>query len=478
MKCRSCGASFDDEELYFCTVCGAMLKNPITKEMVPDNDDDAENPKPVPTENGGPDIIERPEQEAVPVPKEEASPEEEKAAEPVLPVTEKLPIEEEKPPVEEALPVAENPPVEEKLPIREAPPVNEDTAPPVKNEELYIARERERERENISQPEPPVIPPPVQPAPFDDTQPKFAENPPPKPKKVGAGRIMGASVISIFAGIVLVAVSLLFSLKLGLSPDRMSKSVKNTDVWKIINAEVDGMTVSDAVYYETNFDKATHGFADKSEFAFYLSKTDVTGFLSEKVKIYADYILNGKGDEPTVTENEITEYFMEYGETGKEVFSYDMQTADYNSIRSSLTDRKTSERFSVSGIGWNIKFRLENVKHLLSYPTLSILAVLFLVLLIWIAVVVNHKGKHTLGLYGNILRWGGIATIAAGFIASPAMALMYVLDEKFHYLCLSLLLFPPAVYAVIIGAILTVAGVILLKAKRAIKVKERINRGK
>lgn len=462
MKCISCGASFDDDELFFCTVCGAMMKNPITKEVVSENSDDSELPS---QEALGTPVSEVPD---VPEPVEAADAPELPDTAPAAEASAESEKDENTPP-----PVTENIP-----PVVEAPPAAEekDAAPPVKNDDLYIAREREKEKKSqqASMYEEPVSPDNGD----NDTQPNFVEKAPSKPKKVGAGRIMGASVIAVIAGVVLVLVSLLFSLKLGLSPDRMSKSVAKMNVWEIINAKVDGMTVSDAVYYETNFEKATHSFADKSEFAFYLSKTDVTGFLSEKVRIYADYILNGKGSEPTVTENEITEFFMNYGEEAEEVFNYEMQTADYNSIRSSLSDRKTSERFSVSGIGWAIKFRLENVKHILSYPTLTILAALFLVLFIWIAVVVNHKGRHTLGLYGNILRCGGIVTIAAGFFASPVMALMYVLNAKFHYLCLSLLLFPSAVYAAIIGAILTVAGAILLKTKRALKVKERINKAK
>ena len=37
MKCKICGAVYDDDNLYFCIGCGAMLKNPVTGGIVKDS---------------------------------------------------------------------------------------------------------------------------------------------------------------------------------------------------------------------------------------------------------------------------------------------------------------------------------------------------------------------------------------------------------------------------------------------------------
>lgn len=423
MKCKLCGAVFEDDALFFCTGCGAMLRNPATGEVVSENreeytPDTAEN-----QQNG-------------------ASAEENADVQAAVNKTVGKSFDDS-----EAELKAES--TDE---ISDASANSDERQELKPQEELCIAKEREKE----SKPE-------IQPV-FDDI--------PPEPVKVGVGRLIGASAIALFSGIVLVLVSVLFSLKLGLSGDGLHDRIENMEKWSVINAEIDGLSVSDSLYYEVDFDKATHNFADKTEFAVFLAKTDFLGFTADKAKAYADYILDGIGNEPTLEENELVEFFRSNGNTAKEIFGYEMQTADYNSIRSSLAKHETADKFSVSKIGWEINFHLESVKYIFSYVTLGIFTALFIVLLIWIAIIVNRKGKHLLGFYGNIFLWGGLITVLSGIAVSAGMAMAYVLTGEFAcYLCSSLLL-PSAVYTVCFGVISFIAGVILKKIKRSLKLRK------
>lgn len=456
MKCNSCGATFDDEKMRFCTVCGAKLEYTDTKETASDKTDDM---KATLADNAQQSVSDG----------KKLNDEHEQKKDNMEISGERVKIYDENP--------SDGLKSEDIKQDNEAEQANNFPAENIVNEgEIKKKRgltKKEKEKQKKDRQTVVNDGAEVSKESADETTGAIGKVPE-KAKKVGAGRFLGAFAIALFAVIVFVSVSLLLCIKISLSPEQMSKSIKNMNAWKIINAQLDDETVSDAVYDETDFGNASHGFADKSEFALYLSKTELTDFLSEKVRSYADYILNGKGDEPKTSENEITDFFMTYDETAKDVFSYDMQMADYNSIRKTLAERKTPERFSIDGISREINFNLKGVKYILSDVTINILMALFIVLLIWIAIAVNRKGKYILGFYGNVFTISGIVIILIGFIASPIMALMYVIDEQFLYLSLSLLLLPTAVFTIIIGLIIAIIGIILKRIRHAVKAREKI----
>ena len=442
MKCNLCGTVHEDDNLYFCITCGAMLKNPVTGEYVKENigDKDFADAAETPTENIPDDITAEPEQEEIP----EILPE-------ILPEPEELP--EPEPVKEEKVFSTEN--------IKDTPPT--EPAPELPKEELHIAKEREKSAENTAIP-------PVQ----EETAP--VEEAPQKSEKVSAGRIFGAGVVSLITIIILTAVGLLFSLKLGFTGDNLHNIAKDLNKWSIINARIDGLTVSDNLYYKSDFDKATHNFADTTDFSLFLAKTDFTGFCADKLEVYADYIIEGKGDEPTLTENEIVDFFKENHDIAKETFGYDLQTADYNSMRTSLANNETAEKFSVSKIGWDIRFRLENIRYILSYLTLGILAAIVALLMIWIASLVNCKGKHIIGFFGNIFTFSGLAVILVSVAVSAGAALAHTVTGDFLCYLSSTLLLPTAVYGICIGAILLIAGLIIKKVKASVRTKEKIQK--
>lgn len=458
MKCKLCGAVHDDDNLYFCITCGAMLKNPMTKKVVEENIE-GETSESVSDTTELTEVEETP--KILPAPADIPAPEL-----PELSEVEKLSeIEENSQP----LPVPPVLVIEEKEDI--IPPIAEkadenfiaDMLHDKPQEELHIAKEREKFA--INQEIPPVR----------DEIPT-TEITAVAPKKIGFGRLFGAFFIALFTGIILVAVSLLFSLKLGLTGDNLNKTIKKMDNWTVVNAKINNMTVSDNLYFETNFDKASHNFADTTDFALYLAGTDFTGFCADKARIYADYIIDGKGKEPTLTENEIADFFIANHDRGVEIFGYEMQTADYNSIRTSLAENETAEKLSVSRIGWDMKFHLENVKYILSYLTLGILVAVVAVLMIWISAVVRYKGKYILGFIGNIFTWSGIAVIIGVVSASAGAALAHNITGNFLCYLSSTLLLPSAMYGACIGALLLVTGLIIKKIKSSIRIREKIQK--
>lgn len=437
MICKKCNAEYNDDSLYFCIGCGSMLKNPSTGEIIKENivDEPAEDAQIVPpVEDTSGDVM--PVEEIAEIPDDTAD-------EPLIP-----------PPLQEEFSVFSSDEIEDS-------PIPEPTEDTTKYQKSSPESKSEHEWNSL--------PPPVQDIPETPTAEEKTT-----PVKVGAGRLTGAFFVSLAAGILLFAACVLFSFKLGFNGDNLHETISNMEPWSAVNAEYNGMSLSDNLYYEAGFDKATHGFADKTEFALYMAKSDFNDFCADKVRQYADYIIDGLGKEPTITENEIVDFFMGNHEIAKETFGYDMLTADYNSIRSSLSDKGTAEKFSVSKIGWEMKFRLENVKYILSYLTLGIITGAAVLLFIWVVFIVNHKGSHVLGFIGNTLAYSGLAAILTAIAVSAGAALTYTATGDFLCYLSSTLLLPSAIYCACIGFTLFVAGIIIKKVKKNLKIKAKI----
>lgn len=450
MKCKLCGATYDEDNLYFCIGCGAMLRNPATGEIMEENADFSAPVETVSEEtnniNASDDMSDAASDELLPKPS---------AAEPPLP----LPEDDISDKTEEK-PIAEKPTEQktEKV-FSTADIIDKDSAKNSAAPPPYIHKE-------------PTASPRVQ-----ESAPT-AETPAVKSTKVGAGRHIGAAIISLLAAVVLIAVCLLFSLKLGFTGENLHKMADNLDRWSVVNAEFDNMSLSDTLFYESDFDKLSNGFADKTEFSLFLAKADFRAFCADKIKEYADYIIDGKGNEVTLTENELVDFFVDNHEIGKEVFDYEMQTADYNSMRSVLAEKEISDKFSVGKIGWEIKFHLENIKNILSYLSIGILAAVFVLLLVWLAFAVKKRGRFILGYFGNIFVFSGLAVILAAAAVSVGAALAYVLTGSFLCYLSSMLLLPTAAYGACIGLVVLIAGLIFKKVKNSIKTKARIQAAK
>lgn len=477
MKCKNCGAVHEDENLYFCIGCGAMLKNPATGKIVKENREDDIPQAEVKEVTDAPAPMEIP---------EELPTEPEKSAEEVSEVDKLIQfVEEKKEAINSKEKPKENPkeiPAEktpekatEKAPeIPEKPaqaekpvsPISLEKEPPkeAKTEKLFIEKEREAA----------VVPPVENPPPVEENA--AAEAAVQKPAKVGFGKYFGGFFVALLAGIVLTAVCLITGLKLGLTGTNLRNIASDLNKWAVIDAELNGMSLSDNLYYETDFDKATQGNASKTEFALFLADTDFTGFCADRLEQYADYIIDGKGDMPTLKSNDVVEFFRENHSRGVEIFGYDMQTADYNAIRGSLDAHETEEKFSVDKIGWEMNFRLENIGKILSYVTIGILGAVFVLLMVWVAVILKNSKRAIRGYMGNIFTTSGLVVIAAAVAASAGAAIAYAVTGDFLCYLSSTLLLPSAAFCGGIGIVVLIVGLIIKKVNSSIRVKEKIQK--
>lgn len=472
MKCKNCGAVHEDENLYFCIGCGAMLRNPATGKIVKENREDDVPQEEVKETAETPASMETAETPASMETAKEILPEPEKPAEEVSEVDKLLRLVEEKKEAVISLEKA-NEKTEKKteekapeLPKEDIPAIEEKKpAAEEKAEKLFIEKEREAA----------FVPPPAEniPPAEENAAVEPAEQ---KPAKVGVGKYFGGFFVALLAGIVLTAFCLIFSLKLGFTGTNLHNIAKNLDVWSVINAEFNDMSLADNLYYETDFDMATQGNADKTEFTLFLAGTDFTGFCADKLEQYADYIIDGSGDMPTVTNNDIVEFLRANHDSGVGIFGYEMQTADYNAIRSSLDAHKTAEKFSVDKIGWEMKFRLENIGKILSYVTIGILAGVFVLLMIWIAVILKNSKKAIRGYMGNIFTFSGLVVLAAAIAVSAGAALVYAVTGDFLCYLSSTLLLPSAAFGGCFGAFILIVGLIIKKVNSSIKIKDKIQK--
>lgn len=457
MNCKNCGKTLDDKA-RFCPDCGTEVDPMDVIESLqaqlmegeptamPENEPELTEPADIPEEtasllsdlndtlNSGAD-----EPETLPEPDPVPADDEEKSTEPA-PYT--------------APPVQSKP---EPMPYIAPPPVNEQPAPTP-----YIAP-------------PPAYPQQPYP-PYDEPEPEQSAEPEQeeKPVKVGALRLTGAFIVSVFAAVFLIALSLLFCLKLGASGDILRRRIEGISMSTILDGSFDNNTVSDNIYNNIHFDEATNNHVDRHAFREFLGNIDLNDFIADKVADYADYIIAGKGrKDPSVTVNEIVDFLQENNDASAEAFDYAMKTADYNYLRSRMEDTGIETVLSINHWSDLLHFRLPMVHYLFSMIALGIILALVIVLLIWIAVIVDRKGRHIMSFYGNIFCWSGGIMLLIGICASAGTAVAHVVTGNIICFAASSVLLPFALFAVCTGAFEMVLGVIFRKIRKAIRNKDK-----
>ena len=221
MKCKNCGAVHEDENLYFCIGCGAMLRNPATGKIVTENREDTIPQDEIKETAETPAPMETTETPASMETAKEILPEPEKPAEEVSEVDKLLRLVEEKKEAVISLEKA-NEKAEEKapeLPKEDIPAIEEKKpAAEEKAEKLFIEKEREAA----------FVPPPAENIPPAEEN-AAVESAEQKPAKVGVGKYFGGFFVALLAGIVLTALCLILSLKLGFTGTNLHNIAKNLD---------------------------------------------------------------------------------------------------------------------------------------------------------------------------------------------------------------------------------------------------------
>jgi len=504
MVCSNCGKELNDDA-KFCTNCGTKVEkaNDIYQPET-SFDDGAEKNVDLPEEKApavtadempADDLSDAPaetdtdflEEEKTILPDEEPAdtdmtfladentvlPEEEAPKEQVQDF---IPVQPE-PPVQDYAPVQPEPPVQDYAPVQPEPPVQDyapvQPEPPVQN---YAPVQPEPPVQNYSQqtiyggygnPDMGAVPPVPMPMPVPEQ--KAA------PVKVGKGRIFGASVVAFFAIILLLAVSMLTCLKLGLSGKILRNRVEDINLNTVFNAELDGKDVSENLYNSLGFGTVTHGNASAGDLKDYIKESDFLEYAGENIENYADYILSGKGKDPSITAEDITyDFFAENNDAAEDVFGYELRKDDLKTIRKNLEKEGVDEALSVNE--WEKKMGVDpkNISYIVSYIMIGIVAALVLILLIWIVIIVDKTGRHVMSLFGNIMFISGLVVFLCGAAVTAGSMIAFSLTSNVVFYLASNILLPFGILALIVGFAELVIGLIFKKIGKALKNKKKL----
>ena len=311
------------------------------------------------------------------------------------------------------------------------------------------------------------------PQPVEPPAPENVIQPEPVKKQVSAGRLIGAGIISFFAALFLILLSLMFSIKLGISGDIVSNRISQLKLSTVLDSDFGGKTVSDALYDDTAFGSLKQLSPTKSAFRSFMEKSDFLDFVGERAERYVDYILNDKGTDPSLSSDDIVNFYADNRAKLSETFGYDITTAELNAYRDAVkSNDKLADKLSIKTWNSYLGFNAVNLYYVFSYITLGILLALVIVLFIW-AAVAAESGKHIVGFYSSILLWCGFIVFLTGAAVFVGAAVANVMTGKFiFYVCAGVLM-PFSLFAMVTGAFELFLGYIFRKVKKAIRASEK-----
>ena len=293
--------------------------------------------------------------------------------------------------------------------------------------------------------------------------------------KVGKGRIFGASVVAFFAILFLIVVNVIVCCKIGLSGGTLKKRVEKLNLNTVFNAELDGKDVSENIYNSVGFRSVTDGNADVSDFKDYIKNTDFLEYAGANIENYADYIIDGKGDDPSINSEDITyDFFAENNDAADDAFGYELRKEDLKKIRKNLESEGVDEALSVKEWKKEIGIDPKNVSYAVSYITIGIVSALVLIMLIWIVIIVDKKGRHVMKFFGNILFISGLVIFLCGAAVTGGAMIAFSLTSNVIFYLISNILLTFGILALIIGFSELVIGLIFKKIGKTLKNKKKL----
>ena len=464
MKCKFCGYELYDDAV-FCTNCGA--KQPEETETTsPDEDISAAAPD-TSADDSTLSFFDNDKQDETP---DEIIPTADEAAI-EIPPTEELTL-----PTPDPVPVPE--PVPEPVPVEEPDPIPEPAYVPPVSEPAYVPP--------VSEPayvppvsEPAYVPPVSEPAyvpPVSENAAVTADDNAKKVKKVGAGKLILAAIITILTICFLLIGNMLLCVKFGVTGDILSNHIKKLELNTILSHEYENAEISTDIYRTLGIRSITEGGASESSFKSYLIQSDALDFIAENVKNYADYILEGKGDDPTIDSDYIAKNFFGSRHNNKiaqQEFDYSFNSTDLNNIAKNLRKNDVDEALSISEWNEEAGFNLKNCRHVNSYVSIAIVFGIVLVLIICIILIVDKKGRHAAGFLGNIFSIAGVLTFIIGFAITAALPIVYTFSGNVVFYAASNLLSTFGIVALCAGFVEMLGGCIFHFIKKALKKKEK-----
>lgn len=302
------------------------------------------------------------------------------------------------------------------------------------------------------------------------------ENKPKARKKVGGGRIFGASLVTIFTIIFLMLFSLLIAVKLGANGNMIRKRAIKLNGETVLTAQYDGKELSKTFYDSMGFRTATRGNADEAGFKRYMLNTDFREYMGRIADNYIDFIMDGEGSDPSLTSEDFVNDFIKVnkGAAVKE-FDYDFEEKDYELIAKNLDKDNFTDSLSVREWNRKLGFHVDKLSFLFSYITIGIIAAFFLLFLIWIAAIVDRRAKHVTGFFGFIFTFTGALLTLGGLTIFIGSAMGFTFTHNVGYYLAENLLLPFTVLVIAIGVAELFIGFIFRKTYLGIRRRAKKN---
>jgi hypothetical protein len=326
------------------------------------------------------------------------------------------------------------------------------------------------------QPSAPLIPPqqPVQTAPEPAPMPQQPAEQPKVRKKVGGGRIFGASLVTIFAVAFMLLFSFVLAIKLGANGSVIRRRFEKLNDQTALTAEFDGKELSKTLYNSLGFRTATHGMADEAAFKRYLLATDFREYAGRVAEDYLDFIIDGEGSDPSITAGDFVNDFVKANSSAAEdEFGYELTDEDYELLEKNLDKDDFSDSLSVREWRKQLGFDVDKLSYLFSFITIGIIGGIVLLFLIWISAIVDKRAKHVTGFFATIFNIVGIIVFLSGLVIIVGSALGFTFTHNVGFYLSESLLLPLSVILLIIGGAELLLGFVFRKSNRIIKKKAK-----
>lgn len=306
------------------------------------------------------------------------------------------------------------------------------------------------------------------------TEPQQTEEQPKTRKKIGGGRLFGATLVSAFAVVFLMLFSLMLAIKLGLTGSVIRKRFEKLDDNTTYSAELDDKEFSDVLYGSLGFRNATNGAANEASFKRYMLATDFLEYSGETAESYLDFILGGEGTDPSITSEDFVNDFIKANDVAAfNEFEYELTDDDYELIQRNLENDSFTDAFSIKEWSRQLGFDADKLSYVFSLITIGIVGGIVLLFLIWISAIVDKRGKYVTGCFASIFNIVGTILFLSGLAIIIGSALGFTFTHNVGFYLSEKLLLPLSLILLIIGAVELLFGYIFRKANRVIKKKAR-----